>query len=97
MKTQLDKKDLNFIKSWEKQRTNRFKYAFLHSILFSVMITVMLFFINDLTIPEDSLHLVITFVVAMLINILIQYFLNYSIMEERYQKLLRKKAADDLN
>lgn len=97
MNTQLREKDQKFMKSWEKQRANRFKYAFLHSILFSVVISVMLVFLNDFTFPKDLLSIFITFLILMAFNTAIQYYLNYSIMEERYQKLLKKKSVDDFN
>ena len=97
MKQPLNKKDLKFMKSWEKQRANRLAYASIHGFILSLVTCIVLYFLNDYDLPKDTKELIITFVIFMIINTLVQYFWNYKVMERKYQNLLKKKAVNDFH
>lgn len=89
-------KDLKFIKSWEKQRKNRFRYVVVHSFVLSMLISIVLIYINDINFPEDTVKFLVVTAVVFIFNAIFQYFLNYSIQERRYQSLIKKQSLDDI-
>ncbi|MFT6066181.1 MAG: hypothetical protein ACJAYY_002301 [Paraglaciecola sp.] len=94
-KHQYTKKNDKFIEYWKIKRTNKKNYTIKTSAMFSFMLSIIFCLISDGFTLDFLKIFPVTFLVTTIVYGLYVYFIEYNLLEKRYQKL--KKEAESLN